>query len=68
MCCFQYREDAERFYNELIVRFHKYGFDLAEEKTRILKFGRFAQRDLDKFRQQGNLNPYETGNILFSGI
>ena len=68
VCCFQYREDAERFYNELIVRFHKYGFDLAEEKTRILKFGRFAQRDLDKFRQQGNLNRTKPETFCFLGF
>lgn len=45
VCCFQYKEDAEMFYQELPKRFTKFGLELAEEKTRILEFGRFAAKD-----------------------
>ncbi|WHH56822.1 group II intron reverse transcriptase/maturase [Petroclostridium sp. X23] len=45
VCCFQYKEDAEKFYKELPKRFTKFGLELAEEKTRILEFGRFAEKD-----------------------
>lgn len=39
---FQYKSDAELFYAQMCVRFMKYGLELAEEKTRIFEFGRFA--------------------------
>lgn len=42
VCCFQYKEDAERFHTVLPKRFAKFGLTLAEEKTRILEFGRYA--------------------------
>ena len=45
---FQYKDDAEKFYRELRVRLEKYGLTLAEEKTRIIAFGRFAQSNIDK--------------------
>ncbi|MEL7565561.1 MAG: group II intron reverse transcriptase/maturase [Dehalobacterium sp.] len=45
VCCFQYKEDAEKFYQELPKRFAKFGLDLAEEKTQILEFGKFAVKD-----------------------
>ncbi len=40
--CFQYWDDAIRFYNALPGRFAKFGLELAEEKTRIIQFGRFS--------------------------
>jgi group II intron reverse transcriptase/maturase len=42
VCCFQYKDQAERFYAELKARMAKFNLALAEEKTRILEFGRFA--------------------------
>jgi len=42
VCCFQFKEDAERFYNDLIKRLAKFSLEIAEEKTKILAFGRFA--------------------------
>ena len=50
---FQYREDAEKFYRELGVRFSNYGLALAEEKTRILAFGRFAADEAVKLYGKG---------------
>lgn len=38
---FQYEEEARKFYAMLIERMHKFKLELAEDKTRILPFGRF---------------------------
>lgn len=43
VCGFQYASDANVFYNTLPKRFSKFGLELAEEKTRIIEFGRFAE-------------------------
>ena len=43
VCGFQYASDANVFYNTLPKRFAKFGLELAEEKTRIIEFGRFAE-------------------------
>ena len=45
VCCFQKKYEAEVFRQRLEERFAKYGLELAEEKTRILEFGRFAEED-----------------------
>lgn len=45
VCCFQYKEDAEQFYTDLIARFEKFNLELALEKTKILEFGRFAKQN-----------------------
>jgi len=52
VACFQYKDDAERFYNQLGERLGKFGLSLADEKTRILEFGRYAA-DNRKGRQAG---------------
>lgn len=38
VCAFQYETDAERFYQVLGKRLKKYGLELAEEKTNLLRF------------------------------
>jgi len=45
VCCFEHKEDAEKFYQELPKWFARFGLELADEKTRILEFGRFAAKD-----------------------
>lgn len=45
VCCFQKRYEAEVFKQRLEERFRKYGLELAEEKTKILEFGRFADQN-----------------------
>ncbi len=42
---FEYREDAERFLDELRGRFAKFGLELHPDKTRLIEFGRRAARD-----------------------
>lgn len=48
VCCFQYKEDAERFYKALIERLSKFGLELAIEKSKIIEFGRFAEENREK--------------------
>lgn len=48
VCCFQNKREAEVFYERLQERFEKYGLELAEEKTKILEFGRFARQNRER--------------------
>lgn len=43
VCAFRYKRDAERFMKELEKRFNKFGLELAEEKTNLIKFSRFSK-------------------------
>lgn len=60
VCCFQFKEDAVRFYKSLIKRLAKFNLEIAEEKTKILEFGRFAA---DNSKRQGLGKP-ETFDFL----
>ena len=40
---FQYKEDAEQFYEHLKKRMGHFGMTLEENKTRLIEFGRFAE-------------------------
>ena len=42
---FVHRAEAERFLTELRERLAKFGLELHPDKTRVLEFGRFADRD-----------------------
>lgn len=57
---FQYRSDAEQFLAELRIRFQKFGLELHSEKTRLIEFGRFAEKSR---RRRGDGNP-ETFTFL----
>jgi group II intron reverse transcriptase/maturase len=43
--CFQYKEDAEIFYERLKRRMGNFGLSLEEEKSRLIEFGRFADEN-----------------------
>jgi RNA-directed DNA polymerase len=58
---FQYEDDARRFLEELRDRFRKFSLDLHPEKTRLIRFGRFARQD--SRRLDGRRKP-ETFNFL----
>ena len=45
ICAFQLESDARRFQAVLPKRLARFSLELAEEKTQLLRFGRFAQRD-----------------------
>ena len=44
LCCFQYRGEAVAYLRELKTRLEKFDLQLAEEKTRLVSFGRFANQ------------------------
>jgi RNA-directed DNA polymerase len=50
LACFQYREDAARFLNELGERLAQFQLELETTKTRLLEFGRFAE---ERARRRG---------------
>jgi RNA-directed DNA polymerase len=60
--CFQYRSDALRVQDSLGLRLGKFGLILEPTKTKLVEFGRFAQRHVDK---RGRNRP-ET--IYFLGV
>lgn len=45
VCCFQYKKDADRFYQALQKRLKKFNLEMAKDKTKIIPFGRFAQEN-----------------------
>lgn len=45
VCFFQYGDDAKYFFEELKTRLRKFGLELAEEKSKVIRFGRFARTD-----------------------
>jgi len=47
--CFQYESDARKFYEALKQRLAKFGLEISEDKTKIIKFGRFAGEEAGKF-------------------
>ncbi|MER8930544.1 reverse transcriptase domain-containing protein [Mesorhizobium sp. M0859] len=46
--CFQYRSDALRLQEALRHRLGKFGLTLEPTKTKLVEFGRFAQRHAGK--------------------
>lgn len=43
VCCFKYESEAIKFYKMLKERFNKFGLELAEDKSKIIRFGRYAR-------------------------
>jgi len=48
ICAFQLESDARRFQAVLPKRLARFSLELAEEKTQLLRFGRFARRDCQR--------------------
>ena len=57
---FQYEDDAKRFRAELRDRLKKFSLELHPDKTRLIRFGRYARKDCEK---DGRKKP-ETFNFL----
>jgi len=53
VCAFQYRSDAESFYQALGERLGKFGLEVAPDKTRILRFCRFDLSGSGRFHFLG---------------
>ena len=46
--CFQYQEEAEKFYDLLKRRMKHFGMTLEENKTRLIEFGKYAEGNCSK--------------------
>lgn len=62
VCCFQNEMEANNFYHALIERLKKFNLEIAEDKSKILPFGRFAERNC---KRKGNNKP---GTFDFLGF
>ena len=54
----RYKEEAERFYERLKHRMEHFGLSLAEEKSRLIEFGRFAEAN-GKKRGEGKPETFD---------
>jgi RNA-directed DNA polymerase len=45
--CFQYKEEAYKFYESLINRLEKFKLEIAKEKTKIIKLAKYEDNDED---------------------
>jgi RNA-directed DNA polymerase len=63
--CFQYRSDALRVQNALRLRLAKFGLTLEPTKTKLVEFGRFAQRHADKHGRNRPETIYFLGLTLY---
>jgi RNA-directed DNA polymerase len=54
VCCFQYQSEAQEFFHSLKFRLKKFNLEIAEDKTKIIPFGRFAEK---YEKQKGNSKP-----------
>ena len=62
VCTFEKESDAKRFREVLVKRLGGYSLELAEEKTKLIRFGRFASRDSQRY---GEGSP---GTFVFLGF
>jgi RNA-directed DNA polymerase len=58
VCCFQNYDDAQKFYNALKARLKKFNLEIAEEKSKIIPFGRFAEEN-SKRKGQGKPSTFD---------
>jgi len=63
--CFQYRADALRMQNALRKRLGKFGLELEPTKTKLVQFGRFAQRHANKRGRRRPETIYFLGFTLY---
>jgi hypothetical protein len=63
--CFQYREDALRVQDALCKRLGKFGLTLEPAKTKLVEFGRFAQRHAAKHGRKRPETIYFLGFTLY---
>ena len=63
--CFQYRSDALRVQDALAKRLGKFGLTLEPSKTKLVEFGRFAQRHAGKRGRKRPETIYFLGFILY---
>jgi RNA-directed DNA polymerase len=54
VCCFQHKSEAQQFFHSLKLRLKKFKLEIAEDKTKIIPFGRFAENNA---KREGNSKP-----------
>jgi group II intron reverse transcriptase/maturase len=64
VCCFQNKVDAEKFFDDLIERFAKFGLEIAPDKTKLLEFGRFAKENRER-RGEGKPETFDFLGFTF---
>lgn len=50
VCCFQHKSEAQQFFHSLKLRLKKFNLEIAEDKTKIISFGRFAVHNAKRDR------------------
>lgn len=50
VCCFQHKSEAQQFFHSLKLRLKKFNLEIAEDKTKIISFGRFAEHNAKRDR------------------
>ena len=63
--CFQYKDDAQRYYASLISRLSRFGLEVAKDKTRIIAFGRFTKSDMKAKRIKGKPSTFSFLGFTF---
>lgn len=58
VACFEYKEEAERFLRSVKARLAKFNLEVSAEKTKLIEFGRFAQRNR-KLKGEGKAETFE---------
>lgn len=53
VCFFQYKHEAEMFLAMLQKRLEKFSLEIAEDKTKLIRFGRFAKEHSESGRTEG---------------
>lgn len=56
--CFQYENEAQNFYQALIERLAKFNLEIADDKTKIIPFGRFAE-ELSQKKEKGKPETFD---------
>ena len=60
VACFEKKEEAAKYLRSVKTRLKKFGLEISEEKTKIIEFGRYAERD----RRAKKENKLETFDFL----
>jgi RNA-directed DNA polymerase len=47
-CCFQYKAEAEDFFQRMVMRLRSFNLDISPEKSKIIEFGRFAAENVKR--------------------
>lgn len=63
--CFQYRSDAQRVQDVLEKRLKRFGLTLEQSKTKLVEFGRFAQRHAQRRGRRRPETIYFLGFTLY---